>query len=316
MKHTPIIRIFLLFIPIVLTVIIIINACVHDTEGVTELRKVCFTSEILPIFQTNCAMSGCHDREGEEDFVLNNYEGIMKGVSPGNPYNSKVYESIIDIWGEIMPPDKALSQNQRTLIKIWIEQGATNCTTDTLPDPIISGTLRACYSRDIQPILSSSCAMSGCHNSPGADDIDLTSFAKLKQSTSSNKLWETISKNEMPPSGSTPLLKAQKDSIQKWIQYGSIDEECAIQCDTNIFTFSEAVWPTINTNCVGCHSGSSASKGVKLDNHSNIAAAASSGQLTGSLRGQGYSAMPPSGKLSECQIKQIEKWVAAGKLNN
>ena len=48
---------------------------------------VCFEGEILPIFQTSCAKSGCHDAgTHEEGYVLDSYQNITKnGIKPGNP---------------------------------------------------------------------------------------------------------------------------------------------------------------------------------------------------------------------------------------
>jgi hypothetical protein len=44
---------------------------------------------------------------------------------------------------------------------------------------------------------------------------------------------------------------------------------------------------------------------------------ADNGRLMGSIKQlTGYSAMPVGGKLADCEITQIQKWVNAGKLNN
>ena len=54
---------------------------------------ICFESEILPIFLSNCAKSGCHDAAShEEGYVFDSYNGIMKGIKPGDPNDSEIFE--------------------------------------------------------------------------------------------------------------------------------------------------------------------------------------------------------------------------------
>jgi hypothetical protein len=58
------------------------------------------------------------------------YDDVMNSgyVSPGNARGSKLYLDIIGSGGRIMPPSSQppLSDNQVTLIYLWIEQGAKN----------------------------------------------------------------------------------------------------------------------------------------------------------------------------------------------
>ena len=65
--------------------------------------------------------------------ALNNYSEIRNGVVPGNPDGSRIYQSIIAKWEDKMPPNQPLSLENRTKIRIWIEQGAapTTCTDTT-----------------------------------------------------------------------------------------------------------------------------------------------------------------------------------------
>jgi hypothetical protein len=140
---------------------------------------------------------------------------------------------------------------------------------------------------------------------------------------SESKLYEVITITEpddkMPPSPYQPLSSAAIDSIYKWISYGALDEYCGEACDTvSPVTFSGIVWPIIEQNCRGCHSGLSPSGGVLLTNYTEVSAQATSGKLTGVLRGGAFVLMPspPSGPLSECRIRQVELWVQDGFLNN
>lgn len=109
---------------IILTTVSWITSCTHDAK-IADIPEICFQRDILPIFTNNCAMSGCHDGRGESGRALNNYIDISNSVVPRNPNSSQLYQAIIDQWGfNRMPPSQPLSLENRTLIRLWIEQGA------------------------------------------------------------------------------------------------------------------------------------------------------------------------------------------------
>jgi hypothetical protein len=132
-----------------LTVISWITSCTHNAD-ITDLPEICFTGEILPIFQNNCAISGCHGGGGESHMSLNTYADISKEVVAGNPDKSNIYQAIINKWGSQMPPSQPLSLENRTKIRLWIEQGATLTTcTDTTGNGgnVNTYVARACFTR-------------------------------------------------------------------------------------------------------------------------------------------------------------------------
>lgn len=103
--------------------------CRHDGINVSELDKVCFQRDVLPIFQNSCGTTNCHDQRGNEGYSFTDYASIVKAVKPFNPYKSKAYLAITGkAFTQFMPPSRALSQDQRILIRVWIEQGAENTT--------------------------------------------------------------------------------------------------------------------------------------------------------------------------------------------
>lgn len=106
----------------------LLNSCKHDSNLINDLPEVCFESEILPIFQNNCALSGCHNEiTAEHGLILNSYNGIIKEIEPGKPDKSSIYRSITNFRSfEFMPPGNVIPQENRTLIRVWIEQGAKN----------------------------------------------------------------------------------------------------------------------------------------------------------------------------------------------
>ena len=60
---------------------------------------VYFQQQVLPIFISNCSLSGCHDAASHQDgVVLTNYQSIMNTgeIEPGDPNDSEVYEKITE----------------------------------------------------------------------------------------------------------------------------------------------------------------------------------------------------------------------------
>jgi hypothetical protein len=301
-------------------------SCRHETIGIDSFEVICFEREILPIFQSSCGISGCHDPNAKEAGLnLSNYAGIIKGINPGEPLNSKIYLSLKDIWSdEMMPPNQPMPEQNRTRIRLWIEQGA-NYTT--CPDSSGEGALRACFQRDILPVMISSCAISGCHDAITAEeDLVYTTYAGVMESVKPfnpgssdlyDKITETDLSDRMPPPPYEALTQSQIDSVFKWISYGALNEVCAASCDTlSPVSFNGTVWPIIENSCRGCHSGASPGGGILLTNYSEVNAQVATGNIPGVLRGGSYILMPPAGGLSDCSIRMVELWVAAGAQNN
>jgi hypothetical protein len=110
-----------------------ISSCTHKTD-LTGLPDICF-DDVQQIYTTSCAKPNCHSGGGESDLTFNSYNDIRNTVVPGDPDASQSYKAIITTWGEgKMPPDEPISIDNRTTIRVWIEQGALN-----LPCPKIVG---------------------------------------------------------------------------------------------------------------------------------------------------------------------------------
>lgn len=156
-------------------------SCTHEPAGIEDLDTVCFDTQILPILQTSCGISGCHDGSGEEIRIYD-YNSIMEMVTPGDPHGSKLYRVITTINGEnLMPPKQPLSKEQRTLIQIWIAQGAINKVCDTLPvqNEACDSTGIVSFSGQVFPILQSNCI--GCHNNSFANGgVNLSTYNLVK----------------------------------------------------------------------------------------------------------------------------------------
>jgi len=91
-------------------------------------------------------------------------------------------------------------------------------------------------------------------------------------------------------------------------------------CDLENVTFSATVKPILQASCYNCHSNSnSASKGsgIKLENYADVKVRAGD-HLMGSVKHEpGHIPMPlDGGKLTDCEINQLQKWIDNGMLNN
>jgi mono/diheme cytochrome c family protein len=315
----------ILFITLILTWIV---SCKHDLL-LDNIPEICFERDVLPVFQNNCAISGCHDGNGESNLILNSYVPISHAVEPGNPYASNIYKAIIATSGENkMPPGQPLSTDNRIKIRLWIEQGAglTTCTETTGSNPGYVNPL-ACFSRDILPVLSSRCASTGCHDAvTHKEGYVFTSYSTTITTVTpgnpaASKLYSVIKlatgENKMPPSGKPQLTTTEIDSIAAWIRRGALNQNCGEVCDTlNPVTFSGTIWPVVQSSCTGCHSGTTPGGGVLLANYTNVATAAANGSLVNALKGNGVTRMPPGIIFSDCRIRMFEIWVKNGYLNN
>lgn len=110
----------------------IISACKKDffepPPPLDLATPVSFTTDILPIFETNCYGAGCHDK------------GIAPDLTPGNAYdqlNMLGYVDTTNAEGSTlymrmtsatnpMPPSGKLSGEKTNKILAWIKQGAKN----------------------------------------------------------------------------------------------------------------------------------------------------------------------------------------------
>ncbi len=183
-----------------------------------------------------------------------------------------------------------------------------------------------CFQENVLPIFVSNCAMSGCHNSIDKEEgYDLTSYEGIMKGVVANhpsrsEVYKVISGNNpsMPAQNYPKLSNKEVSYIKLWINMGAKNTSNCSSCDTMSFTYSGSVKPLITSWCVGCHSSASPGGGYNLSNYSGVAAVVATGQFLGSIQHtSSFSAMPKNtSKLSDCDIKVIEKWIAAGYLDN
>ena len=221
--------------------IVILFACTHqvshpvDTGGTTggdnggnggnnpDDSVICFESEILPIFQNNCAKSGCHDAAThKEGYTLDSYKGIMEGIKPGDPDGSKIFEVITtNEKDDRMPkaPNDPLTNDQIGLIEQWINEGAQNTTN------CFSGcdTSLYTYTSAVRPILDLHCI--GCHNNTVQNaGVNLTTYSGVQAVALDGRLAGVINWSvgyPQMPFGGQKLSDCNITQIMKWINAGA-----------------------------------------------------------------------------------------------
>lgn len=190
-------------------------------SGTDTSTVICFEAEVLPIFQSSCAQAGCHDPgTHEEGYVLNSYNNIIKkGIDPGNPDGSKIFEEIVD--GDMPPAGYTkLTKEQVATIKQWILEGANNTTNCSGCDTAVFT-----YSAAVEGIMQNNCV--ACHSAALSNGgVDLSNYTGVKNAGVSGTLIGTIthaSGYSPMPQGGNKLSDCEITQIQKWIDEGTLN---------------------------------------------------------------------------------------------
>jgi uncharacterized membrane protein len=201
--------------------------------------------------------------------------------------------------------------------------GTSNTTVTCSPTITTNTKDSVCFNTQILPFIINNCAKSGCHDTKSrAEGYELTNFQTItskgidRKNPKNSKLY-TEMLNGMPPSPAAKLLKSETDLVLKWITEGAKNVTCGVSVDTANVTFSKTINPLIQTNCVGCHKTGSVSGGVLLDSYANVKFYVDNKKMWGAMNYQsGYFAMPPSQKLTDCQLSVVQKWIDKGAKND
>lgn len=116
-------------------------------------------------------------------------------------------------------------------LSVMLAMAFTSCRHKT----DLSSLKQVSFANDIQPIIASNCAMSGCHSSSGGGEDEvfpLTTYDEVINEGGVNagdahgsKFYQVISnhtlENVMPPSPNPPLLDDQIKLIYLWIEQGA-----------------------------------------------------------------------------------------------
>jgi hypothetical protein len=195
-------------------------SCKHESELLPGTPEVCFDSQILPVIQSSCTMSGCHTGSGELP-ALSTYEDIRSLVEPGKPIHSKLHKVLTEnrILESAMPPkpNDPLNSAQIDAITIWILQGANHTTCNIECD-----TVNVTFNGSILPITDTYCK--GCHSgTQPSGGILLVDYASIKTAVEGGRFVGAIDHSpgySAMPQGGDKLSDCNIVQIKKWINQG------------------------------------------------------------------------------------------------
>lgn len=185
--------------------------------------KVYFYNDILPLFVSKCAMSGCHDNgSASNGVVLTSYQSIITGgIVPYDPNDGDIMEAINETDPDkIMPrpPHEPLTAAQKNLIVQWINQGALENACESCDTNSIT------FNGYVKPIIENKCK--GCHTGlVAAYNVPLiTNYNQIRDLAINTMLYGVISHSPgyryMPKYG-PKLPDCEIRGIQKWIDAGA-----------------------------------------------------------------------------------------------
>lgn len=192
----------------------------QPANNTSNSATICFETQVLPFFQTNCAFSGCHNSQSKQDgYDLSNYASIVaKGIVKGNAASSKIYKLITETGKDRMPPAPypAIAKDKRDMIAKWINEGAENkvCGTGTTQSVVVNFAA-------VNSIIQTNCV--SCHKTGFASaGISLDNYTNIKKYATSGSLYGSISGTngykKMPTDGQ--LTSCDAAIIKKWIDLG------------------------------------------------------------------------------------------------
>ncbi len=206
----------------------------NGNNGGTVVQQPCspdsvyFEQQLLPIFRSNCALSGCHDAAShQKDVILDSYTNVRNTgeIRLDDPTNSEIYEVITETDPDKRmppPPRTALTADQKALVLKWIQQGAQDLHCAAECD-----TTNVRFSTVIQPLIATRCQ--GCHSGTApSGGFRLTNYAEIKAKVNDQRLLGAINHapgfKPMPyPAGSPKMPQCQLDQVRIWIQGGALN---------------------------------------------------------------------------------------------
>lgn len=197
----------------------------EDIIETCEPNTVYFQQQILPLFQGNCAVTGCHDAATAQDgFNFTSYSGIMASgeIVVNNLNEGDIYDVITeDDPDKIMPPPPRapLTSAQIALIAQWIQQGAQNTSCSDLP----CDNSDVHFSTHIEPLVSTKCR--GCHNNSLMNgNTNLTTYAQISGIALNGAFMSSITGTngfvQMPYQGNA-LSDCEVEAVTLWIENGA-----------------------------------------------------------------------------------------------
>jgi|JI8StandDraft_1071087.scaffolds.fasta_scaffold162189_2 uncharacterized membrane protein len=180
----------------------------------------CYNDKVKNLLNSNCTGAGCHNtKDHKEDLDFTTYEGVLKAVNPGNAQQSELYRSVTSKGDERMPPTYSLTEEEKNMLKNWINNGAKNnsCSAQTCD------TTQFTFNGKIKGLIKSNCE--GCHKSTNASGaIILDSYANLVSAINKgNQVMGSIKQQNgysPMPKNTSKLADCDIRCLEKWISAG------------------------------------------------------------------------------------------------
>ncbi len=107
--------------------LLLVTACYYDNEqdlyqisaSSCDTTAVSYKTDIEPILQGNCSITGCHVAGGSGPGIFTNHAGVMEKVNNGT-FRTRVLDR------KDMPPGAPLTDCQLKLIRAWLDAGSPN----------------------------------------------------------------------------------------------------------------------------------------------------------------------------------------------
>jgi mono/diheme cytochrome c family protein len=228
-----------IYYTILFFILLVVISCKHDPLFIPDPNPnpnpnvpcdstiVNFQEEILPIFLTNCALSGCHGGSSVQKGIrLDNYTNIIATgrLDINDPEDSKILkDGILETDPDKRmppPPNPRLSNAQIDKIMTWIRQGAK----DTSCAQITCDTLNINYTNKISGILSTYCV--ACHNPQNiSGGVLLNNYTNTRTVALNGRLIGAVEHRAgfVPmPIGGSKLPDCQLKQIKIWVENGAI----------------------------------------------------------------------------------------------
>lgn len=171
-----------------------------------------------------------------------------------------------------------------------------------------------CYTRDIQPLLTSNCTQAKCHDAiTNEAGFNLTTYAGVMEgikpnSIANSSIYNQVNLDKMPEKPYAVFTASQKLLLKTWIEQGAKNTPCESgNCDSTKVTYEANIKPIFEKNCVGCHSVGIPGGGIDLRNP-NVAEEFKVKIYGASSHSLQYVVMPPTYTITDCEIAMLKKW--------
>lgn len=191
-----------------------------------DSNLVYFSTEVLPILNSNCAISGCHDEQSAADgVILTSFEHLLSTteVTPFDLEKTEIFELITESdEDKRMPPAQysRLEAEQIQLISKWILQGAKNLQCD---DEVNCDTTSVSLINQVRPILENHCI--GCHSTAGpSGGVILDTYSGIQSVAISGRLVGAVRHDvdfKPMPQNQDKLPQCDIDLITAWVNQGA-----------------------------------------------------------------------------------------------